>query len=147
MQEDAPKLFWTNVLRAAEAEPRPARSIRKASGIQHPTIALGYDEDRRRLLIVSAEHDARTAAMAQVDVQAALENVQVLVARPIALDFTGLARALVGIIRKDTLTSEDLTSLIGKPGDTGNVIKEAVGPSLAPLEFVSNIPLNVLAHG
>jgi hypothetical protein len=146
MQEDAQILFWTNVLRAAEAEPKAARSIRGASGIQHPIVALGFDEDRRRLLMVSGEHDVRTAAMAQVDVQAALENTQVLVARPIALNFTSLAKMVVSMLGKETITSDDITGLASKPGDFSDAIKEALGPSLAPLDFISSIPLNVLAQ-
>jgi hypothetical protein len=146
MQEDGQKLFWTNVLRAAEAEPKAARSIRGASGIQHPIIALGFDEDRRRLLLVSGEHDARTAAMAQVDVQAALENTQVLVARPIALNFTSLAKIVVDMLGKETITSDDITGLSGKPGQFSDALKQVLGPSLAPLDFISNIPLNTLAQ-
>jgi hypothetical protein len=146
MQDGDRKLFWTNVLKAAEAELKPASSIRGASGIQHPVIALGFDKDRRRLLIVSGEHDARTAAMAQIDIEAALENIQVLVARPIALDFTGLAKTLVGLLGRDTLTQDDIASLQPNADTFAGAIKEHLGPVFAPLDFIPNIPLNVLAQ-
>jgi len=81
MATEEHKRFWDNVLKVAEADPRTEGSIRGASGIYHPAVALGVDESRKRLLIVSAEHDARTAAMAQIDIQSALDGVQVLVVR------------------------------------------------------------------
>src|ERR1039457_7632201 len=87
--------FWRSVLRSAEAEPREETGVRGASGIQYSAIALGVDESRRRLLVVSAEHDARTAAMAQVDIQSALDRYQVLVARPVAFDLPAFAKTIM----------------------------------------------------
>jgi len=146
LQEAGRKLFWTNLLKAAEAEPREASSIRGASGIQHQVVALGFDEDRRRLLVISGEHDARTAAMAQVDIEAALENTQVLVARPIALDLTGIAKALVGLLGRDKVTQDDIAAIPSNSDAIAGAIKERLDPALAPLRFISNIPLNVLAQ-
>jgi hypothetical protein len=146
VSEAGRNLFWTNLLKAGEADPRPASSIRGASGIQHPVVALGFDEDRRRLLIVSGEHDARTAAMAQIDIEAALENTQVLVVRPIALDFTNLARVLVGMLGRDTITQDDIASLKPDTDAFSGAVSRQLDSVFAPMNFISNIPLNVLAQ-
>ena len=76
--------FWTTVLRSLEAEPRKAKIIRGASGIDHPVLAAAVDESRRRLIVVSADIDCRTAALAQADIQSTMQNVQVLTIRPLA---------------------------------------------------------------
>src|SRR5688572_7077149 len=101
--------FWDNVLKAVDASPRPATSIRGASGINHPVIALGVDEDRRRLILISGEHDARTAAMAQTDVQSVLPNMQVLIARPIAVDLSGLARTVIRMLGRSSFSPDEIT--------------------------------------
>jgi hypothetical protein len=66
------------------AEPRSVGSIKGASGIDHPILAAAVDDARRRLIVVSADPDCRTAALARADMQSALKNVQVLTIRPIA---------------------------------------------------------------
>ncbi len=55
---------------------------------------LGVDEKRNRLVIVSSEPNARVAALMQVDVQAAMPAMKVLVARPIVFVFGVIARGL-----------------------------------------------------
>jgi hypothetical protein len=140
------KRFWPNLLRAAEAEPRPAMSIRGASGIQHPMVAVGVDEQRRRLLVISGEHDARTAAMAQVDIQAALRDLQVVVARPVALDFTLFAKTLVSMLGRDTFSTEELAKLKDNSDKITEAVADVLKPVLAPLETIGKIPLNALAQ-
>jgi len=98
--------FWRNVLRAAEAEPKDATVIKGASGIEHSIVAVGLDESRRRLLVVSGEHDAHSAAMAQIDIQSALNNFQVLVARPIAVDLSVLAKGMVEMTGRTTFSQD-----------------------------------------
>ncbi|MGA3018430.1 MAG: hypothetical protein ABSF62_15020 [Bryobacteraceae bacterium] len=81
--------------------------------------------------------------MAQIDIEAALENIQVLVARPIALDFTGLAKTVIGLLGRDTVTQDDIAGL---PPNAGVAFNEHLRPLLAPLDFIANIPLNALAQ-
>jgi hypothetical protein len=143
---DENRPFWHNILKAAEAEPRSAVSIRGASGIQHLVVAVGVDEHRRRLVVISGEHDARTSAMAQVDIQTALQDLQVVVARPVALDFSGFAKVLATILGRDTFSTEELKGL-GQDSETlSDRVKGAIEPTLEPLEKVSKIPMNVLAQ-
>lgn len=138
--------FWHNILRAAEAEPVAETSIRGVSGITHGCIAIGVDERRRRLLIVSGEHDARAAAMSQVDIQSALDNFQVLVARPVAFDLPAVAKTLVAISGKTAFTSDDLVKANAAHDGLKEGLLEHFSTILAPLDFLSRIPLNTMAQ-
>ena len=64
--------FWPGFLRGVGTEPRQVTSIRGASGVSHALLAVGVDDDGQRLVLVSADTDARSAALAQADIQAAL---------------------------------------------------------------------------
>jgi hypothetical protein len=146
MTDEREKLiFWESIIRAAEAEPRRASSIRGASGISHPVIAVGVDEGRRRLLIISGEHDARSAAMSHTDIQATLSSFQVVVARPVAVNLSVLAKKLAVLIGRFTLTAQDLQNLQKLPPDDQEWIRSLVEPVIEqiakPFEVAS---LNVL---
>jgi len=100
--------FWTNLLRALETEPRKADFVRGVSGLEHPVIAVGVDDARRRLLLVSGEHDARSAAIAQLDIQRAIEAVQVVIMRPIAANLSQIARQIVDFLGGPDVAQEQL---------------------------------------
>lgn len=138
--------FWQNVLRATEAEPKNESVIRGASGIHHSVVALGVDESRRRLLIVSGEHDARTAAMAQIDIQASLDKFQVLVARPVAFDLPAVAKTIAALSGRTRFLLEDISKFDAKSGTFRTIIQEHFGEVLAPLDFLGRIPFNTLAQ-
>lgn len=87
-------IFWDSIIRAAEAEPREVDSIRGSSGIQHPVITAGVDEKRQRLIIITKDHDARSAAMMQADIQSAYSSIHVIVARPILWSLAAAARSV-----------------------------------------------------
>ncbi len=140
------KRFWANVLSAAEAEPLNARRIQGLSGIEHPVIAAAFDETRRRLLVVSGEHDARTAALAQMDIQSALQGVQVVVARPLALDFSLLAKTVTKVGGRTVFTLEELRAVGPALASLSGILKEQLDKTFAPLEFLGYVPLNVLAQ-
>jgi hypothetical protein len=92
---DPSKRFWQSFLRAVETEPRHAHEIRGASGIIHPLLAVGVDEARARTVLVSADADARTAALAQADIQASLPSMKVVMARPVAINLRAFASSLI----------------------------------------------------
>ncbi|HEX8493038.1 MAG TPA: hypothetical protein VF658_09375 [Pyrinomonadaceae bacterium] len=73
--------FWENFLRAVEVQPQQVKIIQGISGIEHAVLAAGVDPTRRRLVVISAEADARTAALMQSDLQSAFRGVQVMLAR------------------------------------------------------------------
>lgn len=87
--------IWKSILCAVEAEPQSINTLRGASGIAHPVIAIGFDENRQRLIVLSHEAEARSAAMLQADLQAAFGRMKVIVARPILLSIADLAEEFV----------------------------------------------------
>lgn len=95
MAKDSTKSeFWKSVLRAVEVEPRSALSIRGASGFSHPVVSAGIDEKRRRVVVISGEADARSAALAHGDIQAAMPTLKIMMARPVAVNLGEAARII-----------------------------------------------------
>jgi hypothetical protein len=91
-KEDAKSDFWKSILRATEVEPKSATSIRGASGFLHPIVSVGVDERRRRVVVISGESDARSAALAHGDIQAAMPSLKMMMARPVAANLGEVAR-------------------------------------------------------
>lgn len=87
--------FWNTFLTSLETVPREAQDIRGASGFVHPILAVGVDEARRRTVIVSGDADARTAALAQADIQAAIPSIKIVMARPVAINLQPIAMVLM----------------------------------------------------
>ena len=147
MSEDIKFAFWTNLLRALETEPRKADFVRGVSGLEHPIIAAGVDDDRRRLLLVSGEHDARSAAIAQLDIQRAVESVQVVVIRPIAINLAPLATQLVDFLGGPTVAPaqwQERLKALPQSGQVQHAMAEnfsryAAGFDIAALNWVAQI--------
>lgn len=111
MITDKGKEFWENLLAGLGFKARHVRSISGASGINHPVLALGVDEPHERLVIVSGDGDARTAAMMQIDVQNEISDARVLVIRPVVF---GLATLAHRAIEETGASAVDLVGLIEK---------------------------------
>ena len=94
MEDDSASSIWKPFCSALGAEYRESKEIIGSSGLTHSVQAIGVDDKSKRVIIVSAEHNPRVAALMRVDVQATMPNVRVLVARPIAVDFAAAARLL-----------------------------------------------------
>lgn len=73
---------FDGLISALEAEPQTATRVSGASGYEHHLLGVGVDHDRRRLILISPEAEARVAAMVQADIQAASPEVKVITARP-----------------------------------------------------------------
>lgn len=73
--------FWKNIIRAVEANPLEVDTIQGSSGICHSIIAAGIDSARRRLIIISPEDSARSAALVQADLQSTFKGIQVVMLR------------------------------------------------------------------
>ena len=107
--------FWDTFLRAMETVPRDIPNVRGASGFVHPILAVGIDESRKRTLIVSGDPDARTAALAQADIQAVAPSTKIVMARPVAINLQSVALSVISQIgtarlplsRLQALNSED----------------------------------------
>jgi hypothetical protein len=135
-------LFWETVLRAVETEPRPATSILGASGLRHPLLAVGYDENRRRLVLVSGEHDARQAALAGADVHAALPSTQVIVARPVAMNLAPIAKALVEAAGKPEVPFAAISKLGSTPREIQKEVASFIERTLGPIGYLyEEIPM------
>jgi hypothetical protein len=123
--------FWSNLLKAAETEPKPVASLRGGSGLSHPALAVGVDDIRRRLLVVSAAPDARSAALAQADIQTVFDSVKVILARPVLVDLPGAANNLTRQLGKTAVAASDLKSL-SQPIDSEAMTK-AMEPFIEPI--------------
>jgi hypothetical protein len=135
------KHFWPSLLRAAESEPRDIKEITGASGIRHQVIAAGFDDRRKRLLVVSAEQDARSAALAQADIGAVMPGFKVVLARPIVVDLPGLAQQITNMAGRSVFGARDVPT--GAASDQKAMQRamepylQAIGPTLT--QWVSNI--------
>lgn len=105
------------------------QDLRGVSGLHHPLLAVGIDDKRRRMVVISMEHDARGTALAQSDLQMAFPKVHVIVARPVFVsvsailspdDIINLSRSLIEerllthykdtAARAETILPEDKTT-------------------------------------
>jgi hypothetical protein len=86
--------IWDSFARALETEPRDHKVLTGVSGLEHPVQMLGVDEKRNRIVAISSEPNARVAALMQVDVQAAMPNMKILIARPIVFDLGNIVRSI-----------------------------------------------------
>jgi len=108
MKTDQKSEFWSNIIRAVEAEPRTATSILGASGFSHPVVAVGVDKGRRRVVMISGESDARSAALAQGDIQTAMPSVKVVMARPLAINLGELAKIISEILGNSKIGKKEI---------------------------------------
>lgn len=137
--------FWRSFLLAVEAEPRQATEVRGSSGLFHPAIAVGVDDTRRRIVLVSADADARAAAFAQHDVQAANPTYRVMVARPVAVNLSTVAAAVTSLLGTTSLGApefERFSALL--PRDTASA--KTIDPMLIPLAQGLEVGLRGFFH-
>jgi hypothetical protein len=99
---------WGNIAKSLGLEPRELTTIRGASGLDHSVLSIGVDDKNKRILLVSAEPDTRFSAMMQFDVQATMPHVHVLVARPIALDLSEVARQIIKRFGRTVFIMDDI---------------------------------------
>ena len=84
--------IWESFSRAVGTEPREGRTIIGASGLEHLVQSISVDDKHGRMVVVASEPNPRTAALMQVDIQATMPDVNVLVARPVVFDLGVIAR-------------------------------------------------------
>ena len=115
--EHSKQYFWRSFLLALETEPREAREIRGASGFVHQALAIGVDERRGRTVIVSGDPDARTASLAQADIQAAVPSMKIVMARPVGINLQAIALSLMKRIGTTRMSLSMLGEFKGDKGD------------------------------
>lgn len=144
MPGDDPKSeFWNNIILATEAEPRGTKTIQGASGFTHPVVALGVDENRRRVVLISGEGDARAAAMAQGDIQAAMPNIHVVMARPAAVNLGQAATIVSEIIGRVKIGKAEIAWL-GEHGREFQDEAKQIGSQIA--ERITNVAVNPFSY-
>ena len=125
------KSIWGAFGNALRAELREQATISGFSGIEHAVEAIAVDDKGKRLIVVSAEPNPRIAALMQVDVQATLPDVRVLVARPIAFDIAHLARNFVQQLGSVEIRMSEITKLAeqfkGRETESMNLLTGAGG--------------------
>lgn len=127
------KHFLPSLLRAAGTKPRDVTTVRGSSGVAHEFLAMGTDDDRGRLVLVSEVGDARSAALAQADVQAALSDLKVIVVRPILVSVGRAIEILASSVGAPVLTGDYIASLPSTVrGDTQEEMDAAWLPLLGP---------------
>jgi len=81
--------------------------------------------------VISAAGDARTAALAHADLQAAFDPIRVILARPVVIDLPKAAAHLSRMIGRTTLSTADLSAIPGAPD--AKAIQEAMQPYIDPI--------------
>jgi hypothetical protein len=152
MPEKSVPPIWPAFCSALSAEFRPTNEIQGVSGLTHPVQAIAVDDKGKRLIVVSAEHNPRVAALMRVDIQSTMPDVRVLVARPLAVDLAYAARTLVtkhsGRLDKAKLrkAARLLTQTSQNP-QANDQLAALFGPDFKPLvESVVKSGLPITSH-
>lgn len=114
--------FWNSMVRALEAEPVGVKSFKGKSGLEHQMLAVGFDETRNRLVLVSNEFDPRMAALMEMDIGDTLPNEQkAIVARPVFYDFSTIVNGMISAIGASSVNVKVFGELTKDPEFTGNL--------------------------
>lgn len=117
------KTFWDGFLKSLGFEPKKIKALQGASGIKHKILALGVDEEKKRIVIVQDEQDARVLSMAQVDIQATLKEYNVLMIRPVAINLSMAFGSIALLLGTSKLTQFEVEAL-SKKGETEAIVEE-----------------------
>ena len=123
-EEDKKSNFWKSLLRAVETDPREIDLIKGSTGLSYPIIALGVDESRRRLIIISGESDARSAALSHADIQATMPGMKVIMVRPIATNLSIFAKVLTEIVGTKKIGTDEWKWLSENANDLKDAAKQ-----------------------
>jgi len=100
--------IWKNMSLALGAEPRDYPVVTGLSGVEHEFLSIAVDDKTNRIILVSPDPNARTVALIHVDIQAAMPDTRILIARPILFDLGVLARQVVSVIGTDQFAFSSL---------------------------------------
>ena len=138
--------LWDSFSRAIGAELRERSLIRGISGLEHPAQAIAVDDKNRRVIIVSAEQNARIAALMQGDVQATMPDVSVLVARPVVVDLGIIARKIFRTVEGARINIDEFKTKwervqkFGQPQSqryVNRLLKKAIAPAALAFKHVT----------
>lgn len=121
--------FWKHVLEALGTEPRDATRVSGASGIRHEIVTLGVDDQNRRVVIIGVDDSPRLASLTRADIQAAMGDMQVLMARPTMFSSRDFASTVVESVGTSIM---DLTMFAPLEGETQSDVQSRVNSLLSP---------------
>ncbi|TAJ84624.1 hypothetical protein [Reyranella sp.] len=136
--------LWATFSRAIGAELRDLETIKGATGLEHPALAIAVDDKNKRVIIFSAEQNARIAALMQGDVQATMPDVNVLICRPVTVDLGAIVR---GFFPPSAEATVNISALMQRLTDFNQMDSESQTKALeiATQTHLRN-PLMALAH-
>jgi hypothetical protein len=119
--------FWNNILGAVHVTPKAVHRIAGASGLTHEIIAIGVDDTSKRMVIVSPEHDGRTAALVQSDIQGAHPDYRVLTIRPAAVSVSKLAQAIEAVFGSPIMTEATFAAIQKNQAPLQSALNQSLG--------------------
>lgn len=138
--------FWNNILLAVETVPTEQRTIVGRSGLSHHVLAMGVDTDRNRIVIVSADPDARTAVLAREDIQAKYPDQKVVLTRPLPFTLSPLAEILCQSIGSQAISLAEITARLPEQKELDGEIRKSISPHIdALIGSVTKVPVNFVA--
>ncbi|MFH1051082.1 MAG: hypothetical protein V1779_09180 [bacterium] len=112
MSEVNKQIFWDSFLKAVETEPVEAKPIQGISGIYHDTTAIGVDEKRKRLVIISSEPDSRNTILIQSDIKSKIKEYHIILARPAVVNLGYVASFITTLIGNYDFSMSELNELV-----------------------------------
>jgi hypothetical protein len=141
--------IWKSFFAAVGAEYRPSKEITGLSGLTHEVQAIGVDDKTKRVIVVSAEHNPRIAALMRIDIQATMQDARVLVARPVAIDLAHAARTLFHTPEGnlDLPKVMEFGALLTSGDKSGVQLTKKISPALTPLmDTIGRSGLPIRSH-
>ncbi len=142
--------FWEGLFLTLGTEYKDINSIQGASGINHNIQCLGIDENKKRVLIVQNEQDARILAMAQMDIQSRYKDYNILMLRPVPINLSHAFIGLLELFGTVKLSQKELNYLtLNDESDDKNRIRkdriETAFKSISPqLEIIEKTSLSLV---
>ncbi|WAC27886.1 hypothetical protein [Ancylobacter sp. SL191] len=144
--------IWSSFSRALGADPREHQTITGVSGVEHTALVIAVDDAAKRVIVVAAEHNPRIAAMMQVDIQATMPDVNVLIVRPVVFDLGDIARRLFQTTAEAQVDVPSLmatmSAMASQPTEKQQEhIASVAGPTFAPIfQAIKHIEIPPLSH-
>lgn len=141
--------FWSTISRVVQADPREHRKLIGASGVEHSVQSIAIDEERKRLIVVAAEADPRSAAMMQLDLSVANPGLQIILVRPTLFDIPTIARRVATVFNVANLRVAEVVQQIEtakKQGGTAAAQAKLNDIFLPLLDVTKSVPLPATAQ-
>lgn len=119
--------FWKGFFNSVNCEFQLVSEIQGASGIKHNILCIGVDEEKRRLVVVQDEQDARILSMVQADIQAKIRGYNVLMVRPVPINLATAFSAVGLLFGSSKVTQADFKNLSENKENVELIVQENKG--------------------